>query len=53
MTGKERAALRSEAHHLSVQVHIGHAGLTETVLRTTERGEVMRWRAKPGCRPTL
>lgn len=26
---------------------------TETVLRTTERGEVMRWRAKPGCRPTL
>ncbi|WP_437882098.1 type VI secretion system baseplate subunit TssF [Pseudomonas sp. LRF_L74] len=26
---------------------------TETTLRTTERGEVMRWRAKPGCRPTL
>ncbi|MEN0108316.1 MAG: type VI secretion system baseplate subunit TssF [Pseudomonas sp.] len=26
---------------------------TETVLRTTERGEVMRWRAKPGCRPSL
>ena len=36
MTGKERAALRSEAHHLSVQVHIGHAGLSETVLRTID-----------------
>lgn len=32
MTGKSRAALRSEAHHLSVQVHIGHAGLTDTLL---------------------
>ncbi|MFS0825425.1 type VI secretion system baseplate subunit TssF [Pseudomonas phoenicis] len=26
---------------------------TETVLRTTERGEIMRWTAKPGRRPTL
>lgn len=26
---------------------------TETVLRTSERGEVMRWQAKPGCRPDL
>ncbi len=26
---------------------------TETVLRTTERGEIMRWKAKPGRRPTL
>jgi len=26
---------------------------TETVIRTTERGEVMRWKASPGCRPTL
>ncbi|MCO7630599.1 type VI secretion system baseplate subunit TssF [Pseudomonas guariconensis] len=26
---------------------------TETVLRTSERGEIMRWKAKPGCRPTL
>ncbi|MGY4534839.1 type VI secretion system protein ImpG [Pseudomonas sp. TE3786] len=26
---------------------------TETVLRTTERGEIMRWQAKPGCRPNL
>ncbi|WP_440811560.1 type VI secretion system baseplate subunit TssF [Pseudomonas syringae] len=26
---------------------------TETVLRTTERGEIMRWKARPGRRPTL
>lgn len=26
---------------------------TETVIRTTERGEVMRWKAHPGRRPTL
>ncbi|WNW12471.1 type VI secretion system baseplate subunit TssF [Pseudomonas sp. DTU_2021_1001937_2_SI_NGA_ILE_001] len=26
---------------------------TETVLRSTERGEIMRWKAKPGRRPTL
>ena len=32
MTGKARAALRSEAHHLNVQVHVGHAGLTDTLL---------------------
>ena len=26
---------------------------TEMVLRTTERGEIKRWQAHPGCRPTL
>jgi type VI secretion system protein ImpG len=26
---------------------------TETVLRTSQRGEIMRWKAKPGRRPTL
>ncbi|GAB7533774.1 type VI secretion system baseplate subunit TssF [Pseudomonas sp. 3A(2025)] len=26
---------------------------TETVLRSTERGEIMRWKAQPGRRPTL
>ena len=31
-SGKERAALRSEAHHLDVQVHIGHQGLTDALL---------------------
>ena len=32
MKGKDRAALRAEAHHLSAQVHIGHAGLTPALL---------------------
>lgn len=43
MSGKERAALRSEAHHLDVKVHVGHQGLTpalvasvDDVLRTHE-----------------
>jgi RNA-binding protein len=40
MTGKERAALRSEAHHLDVLVHIGHAGLTPTLL--TSLDDVLR-----------
>lgn len=43
MSGKERAALRSEAHHLAVKVHVGHQGITpalvasvDDVLRTHE-----------------
>jgi RNA-binding protein len=32
MTGKDRAALRAEAHHLKALVHVGHAGLTPAVL---------------------
>lgn len=36
MTGKDRAALRAEAHHLSVQVHIGHAGLTPALLKSLD-----------------
>jgi RNA-binding protein len=31
MTGKERAALRAEAHHLRPSVHIGRQGLTEAL----------------------
>ena len=31
MKGKERANLRAEAHHLSVQIHVGHAGITPSV----------------------
>jgi RNA-binding protein len=34
MTGKDRAALRAEAHHLKASVHIGHQGLT-VALRDT------------------
>lgn len=36
MTSKERAALRGEAHHLVAAVHIGHQGLTPTVLSTVD-----------------
>lgn len=32
LTGKQRADLRGEAHHLDVLVHVGHQGLTETVI---------------------
>jgi RNA-binding protein len=42
MTGKERAALRAEAHHLDVLVHIGHQGLTDALL--TSLDDVLRTR---------
>jgi RNA-binding protein len=32
MTGKERAELRAEAHHLDPAVHVGQQGLTPTVI---------------------
>ena len=31
LTGKQRADLRAEAHHLQPLVHVGHQGLTDTV----------------------
>jgi RNA-binding protein len=36
MKGKERAALRSEAHHLDVKVHIGHQGVTPAILASLD-----------------
>lgn len=36
MTGKDRASLRSEAHHLDVKVHVGHAGLTPTMVASLD-----------------
>ena len=36
MTGKDRAVLRGEAHHLVAAVHIGHQGLTESVIATID-----------------
>ena len=36
MTGKERAALRAEAHHLDVKVHVGHQGLTPSLLQSID-----------------
>ncbi len=40
MTGKERASLRAEAHHLDVKVHIGHQGITPAIL--TSLDDVLR-----------
>ena len=36
MTGKERAALRSEAHHLTPAVHVGQNGLTPTLIESLD-----------------
>ncbi len=42
MRGKDRAALRAEAHHLDIIVHVGHQGLTPTLLASVD--EVLRTR---------
>ncbi|GAC1517331.1 MAG: ribosome assembly RNA-binding protein YhbY [Gemmatimonadaceae bacterium] len=42
LTGKERAALRAEAHHLTAAVHIGQHGLTPALLQTVD--DVLRTR---------
>jgi RNA-binding protein len=36
LTSKERAELRAEAHHLNPLVHVGHQGLTDTLLQTLD-----------------
>ena len=36
MKGKERAELRSEAHHLTPTVHIGQHGLTPTLINSLD-----------------
>ena len=36
MNGKERAALRAEAHHLTALVHVGTQGLTPAVFQTLD-----------------
>jgi RNA-binding protein len=36
ITGKERAALRGEAHHLTPLVHLGKEGLTPAVIATLD-----------------
>jgi RNA-binding protein len=36
MRGKDRAALRAEAHHLSPTVHVGHLGITPSLLDTLD-----------------
>lgn len=36
MKGKERAELRAEAHHLDPAVHVGHQGLTPTLISSLD-----------------
>lgn len=36
LTSKERAELRAEAHHLSPLVHVGHQGITDTLVQTID-----------------
>lgn len=42
MKGKERANLRAEAHHLDPIVHIGHSGITDSVVQAAD--EALRTR---------
>ncbi|GAC1695829.1 MAG: ribosome assembly RNA-binding protein YhbY [Gemmatimonadaceae bacterium] len=42
LTGKERAALRADAHHLTAAVHVGQHGLTRPLLQTLD--DVLRTR---------
>ena len=36
LTSKERADLRAEAHHLTAIVHVGHQGITPTLLQALD-----------------
>ena len=36
LSGKEKAALRGEAHHLTAVVHVGKEGLTPTVFQSLD-----------------
>jgi RNA-binding protein len=36
MKGRERAELRSDAHHLDPRVHIGHLGITPAVISSLD-----------------
>ena len=36
LTSKQRAELRGEAHHLSPIVHVGHQGLTDTLVQSVD-----------------
>jgi RNA-binding protein len=36
LSSKTRAALRAEAHHLPITVHVGHQGLTDAVRQSVD-----------------
>jgi RNA-binding protein len=47
LSGKEKAALRAEAHHLPVIVHVGKDGLTPTVFASLD--DALRTRELVKC----
>lgn len=36
LSGKDRAALRAEAHHLTPLVHVGQQGISDTLLQSLD-----------------
>jgi RNA-binding protein len=36
LSSKDRAALRAQAHHLAVVVHVGHQGLTDALRQSLD-----------------
>ena len=36
MRGKDRAELRADAHHLKPTVHVGHHGITDSLLQSLD-----------------
>ena len=48
-SGKQRAELRAEAHHIQPTVHVGHQGLTPAVIDSLD--DALAWRASSGLRP--
>jgi RNA-binding protein len=42
MRGKERAALRAEAHHLAPLLHVGQAGITEGLVTALDQALTAR-----------
>jgi RNA-binding protein len=42
MRGKDRAALRAEAHHLTATVHVGQHGLSDTLVQSLDEALAAR-----------
>jgi len=53
MKGKERAELRSEAHHLSATVHVGQHGLTPALIKSMDDALRTRELVKVKLQPRL
>lgn len=53
MKGKERAELRSEAHHLSASVHVGQHGMTPSLIKSLDDALRTRELVKVKLQPRL